>query len=68
MLAEDDRIIADYAAAYDLVILDLGLPKLSGQDVLRRLRACKSNLSVLAFAQTDRCALLNGEMLDLSAR
>jgi two-component system OmpR family response regulator len=108
---------------YDLVILDLGLPKLSGLDVLRRLRARKSKLPVLiltaldgtddrvkgldlgaddymakpfelpelearvraltrrstgttpliefgslAFDQTDRCALINGEMLDLSAR
>jgi two-component system OmpR family response regulator len=108
---------------YDLVILDLGLPRLPGLDVLRRLRARKSNVPVLiltaldgttdrvkgldlgaddymakpfelaelearvraltrrstgtspmiecgalAFDQTDRCALLNGEMLDLSAR
>ena len=108
---------------YDLVILDLGLPKLSGLDVLRRLRARNSKLPVLiltaldgindrvkgldlgaddymakpfelpelearvraltrrstgttpviefgslAFDQTDRCALINGEMLDLSAR
>jgi two-component system OmpR family response regulator len=111
------------AGTYDLVILDLGLPKLSGLDVLRRLRGRKSKLPVLvltaldgtsdrvrgldlgaddymakpfelaelearvraltrrstgttpliefgalAFDQTDRCALLNGEMLDLSAR
>ena len=108
---------------YDLLILDLGLPKLSGLDVLRRLRARKSNTPVLiltaldgiddrvkgldlgaddymakpfelaelearvralsrrssgtarmiecgalTFDQTDRCALVNGEMLDLSAR
>lgn len=108
---------------YDLVILDLGLPKLPGLDVLRRLRARKSSTPVLiltaldgiddrvkgldlgaddymakpfelpelearvralsrrssgtarliecgplTFDQTDRCALVNGEMLDLSAR
>ena len=117
---------ADHAltgGSYDLVILDLGLPRMPGLDVLRRLRARKSKVPVLiltaldgtsdrvkgldlgaddymakpfelpelearvraltrrstgtapliefgalAFDQTDRCALLNGEMLDLSAR
>ena len=109
--------------AYDLVILDLGLPKLSGFDVLRRLRSRKSKVPVLiltaldgtsdcvkgldlgaddymakpfelpelearvraltrrsmgtapviefgalAFDQIHRCALLNGEMIDLSSR
>ncbi|MBE2260804.1 MAG: response regulator transcription factor [Candidatus Accumulibacter sp.] len=108
---------------YDLVILDLGLPKLPGLDVLRRLRARKATTPVLiltaldgiddrvkgldlgaddymakpfelpelearvralsrrssgtarliecgslTFDQTDRCALVNGQMLDLSAR
>ncbi|MEF8730511.1 MAG: response regulator transcription factor [Candidatus Accumulibacter meliphilus] len=108
---------------YDLVILDLGLPRLPGLDVLRRLRARKSSTPVLiltaldgiddrvkgldlgaddymakpfelpelearvralsrrssgtarlihcgllTFDQTDRCAMVNGEMLDLSAR
>ncbi len=108
---------------YDLVILDLGLPRLPGLDVLKRLRQRKSNVPVLiltaldgtsdrvkgldlgaddymakpfelvelearvraltrrstgtvpllqfgslAFDQTSRCALLDGEMLDLSAR
>jgi two-component system OmpR family response regulator len=108
---------------YDLLILDLGLPRLPGLDVLRRLRARKSGTPVLiltaldgiedrvkgldlgaddymakpfelvelearvralsrrssgtphiiecgalTFDQTDRCALVNGEMLDLSAR
>ncbi|MBL8414289.1 MAG: response regulator transcription factor [Propionivibrio sp.] len=109
--------------AYDLVILDLGLPKLSGFDVLRRLRSRKSIVPVLiltaldgtsdcvkgldlgaddymakpfelpelearvraltrrsmgtapviecgalAFDQIHRCALLHGEMIDLSSR
>ena len=108
---------------YDLVILDLGLPRLPGLDVLKRLRQRKSNVPVLiltaldgtsdrvkgldlgaddymakpfelvelearvraltrrstgtvpllqfgslAFDQTCRCALLDGEMLDLLAR
>lgn len=111
------------AGVYDLVILDIGLPKLSGLDVLKRLRARKSQVPVLiltaldgtsdrvkgldlgaddymakpfelpelearvraltrrstgtapvmqfgplSFDQTDRCAQLNGEMLELSAR
>ena len=111
------------AGIYDLVILDLGLPKMSGLDVLCRLRTRKSTVPVLiltaldgtsdrvkgldlgaddymakpfelpelearvraltrrstgtvpeirfgslTFDQTDRCALLNGEMIDLSAR
>jgi len=109
--------------SYDLLILDIGLPKLSGLDVLRRLRGRKANTPVLiltaldgiddrvkgldlgaddymakpfelaelearvralsrrssgtarliecgplTFDQTDRCALVNGELLDLSAR
>lgn len=108
---------------YDLVILDLGLPRMPGLDVLKRLRARKSKVPVLVltaldgtsnrvkgldlgaddymakpfelpelearvraltrrstgtstvieygalvFDQNDRCALVNGEMLDLSAR
>ncbi len=111
------------SGTYDLVILDLGLPRLSGQEVLKRLRARKSNVPVLiltaldgthdrvkgldlgaddymvkpfelaelearvraltrrstgtvpllqfgalAFDQTNRCALLRDELLDLSAR
>lgn len=108
---------------YDMVILDLGLPRMPGLDVLRRLRTRNSGTPVLiltaldgtddrvkgldlgaddymakpfelaelearvralsrrssgtsrmiqcgslTFDQTDRCALVNGEMLDLSAR
>jgi two-component system, OmpR family, response regulator len=117
---------ADHAlttGTYDLVILDLGLPKMHGLEVLRRLRTRKLKVPVLiltaldgtndrvkgldlgaddymakpfelvelearvraltrrstgtepliqfgalAFDQTHRCALLNGQMLDLSAR
>jgi len=122
----DNGLDADTALmtnVYDMVILDLGLPRLPGLDVLRRLRARQSATPVLiltaldgiddrvkgldlgaddymakpfelaelearvralsrrssgtarmiqcgslTFDQTDRCALVNGEMLDLSAR
>jgi two-component system, OmpR family, response regulator len=39
--------------AYDLLILDLGLPKLSGLEVLRRLRARNSQLPVLILTALD---------------
>lgn len=39
--------------AYDLVILDLGLPKLSGLDVLRRLRGRSSKVPVLILTALD---------------
>ena len=109
--------------SYDLVILDLGLPRMPGLEVLRRLRSRKTKVPVLiltaldgikdrvkgldlgaddymakpfelpelearvraltrrvtgtspviecgalSFDQTDRCALVNGEILELSAR
>jgi two-component system OmpR family response regulator len=38
---------------YDLVILDLGLPKLSGLDVLRRLRSRNSKVPVLILTALD---------------
>jgi two-component system OmpR family response regulator len=38
---------------FDLVILDLGLPKLSGIEVLRRLRARKSAIPVLILTAQD---------------
>ncbi len=47
---------ADHAAAlgiYDLMILDIGLPGMSGLDVLRRLRARKSTLPVLMLTALD---------------
>ncbi|HEX6721985.1 MAG TPA: response regulator transcription factor [Burkholderiaceae bacterium] len=47
---------ADHAVAlgiYDLVILDIGLPGMSGLDVLRRLRARKSTLPVLMLTALD---------------
>jgi two-component system, OmpR family, response regulator len=48
---------ADHAltggGAYDLVILDLGLPRMSGLDVLRRLRTRKANVPVLILTALD---------------
>jgi len=38
---------------YDLLILDLGLPKLSGIDVLKRLRARKATFPVLILTAQD---------------
>ncbi|PLZ00788.1 DNA-binding response regulator [Burkholderia sp. WAC0059] len=38
---------------FDLLILDLGLPRLSGLEVLRRLRARNSNLPVLILSAAD---------------
>ncbi|SDV51569.1 response regulator [Chitinasiproducens palmae] len=38
---------------YDLLILDLGLPRLSGLDVLRRLRARQSAVPVLILTAAD---------------
>ena len=41
------------AQAFDLLILDLGLPKLPGIDVLRRLRGRKSTMPVLILTAQD---------------
>src|SRR5579864_3024970 len=38
---------------FDLLILDLGLPRMSGLEVLRRLRARNSNLPVLSLTAAD---------------
>jgi two-component system OmpR family response regulator len=40
-------------SSYDLLILDLGLPKLSGLEVLKRLRARNSQLPVLILTALD---------------
>lgn len=40
-------------SAYDLLILDLGLPKLNGLEVLKRLRARNSGLPVLILTAQD---------------
>lgn len=46
-----DRVVAD--GKIDLLILDLGLPKMSGLDVLRRLRARESAIPVLILTAMD---------------
>lgn len=51
-----DGAAADTALSsqnFDLVILDLGLPRLSGSDVLRRLRARKCAVPVLILTAQD---------------
>jgi two-component system OmpR family response regulator len=49
--SEADAALA--AGQYDLVILDLGLPKLSGLEVLKRLRGRQSNVPVLILTALD---------------
>src|SRR4030095_12853262 len=49
--AEADSALA--ANHFDLLILDLGLPKKSGLDVLKRLRASDSRLPVLILTALD---------------
>jgi len=48
---EADRALG--SIAYDLVVLDLGLPKLDGFDVLRRLRARRSTVPVIVLTVRD---------------
>ena len=48
---EADR--ATLNSDFDLLILDLGLPKMSGLEVLKRLRARQSNLPVLILTARD---------------
>ncbi|HUW38211.1 MAG TPA: response regulator transcription factor [Rhodocyclaceae bacterium] len=49
--ADADAALA--SQSFDLLILDLGLPKLSGLEVLRRLRARKMTLPVLILTAQD---------------
>lgn len=48
-----DADTALMTGSYDLLILDLGLPKLPGLEVLKRLRARKSQLPVLILTALD---------------
>jgi two-component system, OmpR family, response regulator len=54
------------ASEYDLLILDLGLPRLPGLDVLRLLRARGSNVPVLVLSASGEIAQRVGA-LDLGA-
>ncbi|WP_085314730.1 response regulator [Derxia lacustris] len=49
--AQADAVLA--SQSYDLLILDLGLPKMPGLEVLRRLRARNSRLPVLILTAAD---------------
>jgi two-component system OmpR family response regulator len=49
--SEADAALA--AQAYDLLILDLGLPRLSGIDVLKRLRSREARVPVLILTAAD---------------
>jgi two-component system OmpR family response regulator/two-component system response regulator TctD len=53
VISGSDADTALLSQQYDLLILDLGLPKLSGIDVLRRLRARKSPTPVLVLTAMD---------------
>lgn len=48
-----DADTALFSQDYSLLILDLGLPRLSGMDVLRRLRARKATTPVLVLTAMD---------------
>ncbi len=52
--AEADRALS--AGQFDLIILDLGLPRLTGLEVLRRLRARGSKLPVLILTALEGIA------------
>jgi len=54
--AGDDADSALAAQPYDLVILDLGLPRLTGLEVLRRLRARRNATPVLILTAADSVA------------
>jgi two-component system OmpR family response regulator len=49
----EDAEAALHVGAYDLVILDLGLPDVDGLDVLRRLRGRRSRVPVLVLTARD---------------
>ena len=51
--AGDNAESALLTQPYDLVILDLGLPRIAGLEVLRRLRARKVNVPVLILTAAD---------------
>jgi two-component system OmpR family response regulator len=49
----DAALLSTTAQPYDLLILDLGLPQLSGLEVLKRLRGRNSHLPVLILTAAD---------------
>jgi two-component system OmpR family response regulator len=53
MFKGSDTDTALTTMSYDILILDLGLPKMSGLEVLRRLRARGNNMPVLILTAAD---------------
>lgn len=51
--AADAALATQTAQTYDLLILDVGLPRLSGLEVLRRLRSRGAMLPVLILTAAD---------------
>ncbi|WP_347321743.1 response regulator, partial [Ralstonia pseudosolanacearum] len=51
--AADAALSAQTAQTYDLLILDVGLPRLSGLEVLKRLRSRGAMLPVLILTAAD---------------
>src|SRR5580765_456004 len=49
--AQADHVLS--LETYDLVVLDLGLPRLAGQDVLRRLRARGNDVPVIILTANN---------------
>jgi DNA-binding response OmpR family regulator len=47
------QLALETTAAYELVVLDLGLPRVTGMDLLRQLRARGSDLPVLILTARD---------------
>jgi two-component system response regulator TctD len=68
--ADADHLL--HTQAYDLVILDLCLPKLGGHEVMRRLRSRRNNTPVLILTATNtiegRIQGLNGGADDYMAK
>src|SRR3989304_136880 len=49
----EDAVLAAAQERFDLVILDIGLPRMDGFEVLRRLRAAEKPMPVLVLTARD---------------
>ena len=52
----ETAILAVNETSYDCVILDIGLPRMSGMDVLRKLRGSQNDVPVLFLTARDQVA------------